>query len=74
MTPERRRAIVGDVTAFRDALTALGLAYHLRVQGGLVVWPPGTTFTAAARRTLVRLAKLRWRIGCFRHQVLVKRA
>jgi SRSO17 transposase len=43
-------AAFGDVTAFRDALTARGLAYHLRVQSGLVVWPPGTTFTIPARR------------------------
>jgi len=43
-------AAFGDVTAFRAALTARGLTYHLRVQGGLVVWPPGTTFTVSARR------------------------
>ena len=43
-------AAFGDVTAFRAALTARGLPYHLRVQGGLVVWPPGTTFTVPARR------------------------
>ena len=42
--------MVGDVTAFRDALTARGLAYHLYVQGGLIVWPPGTTFTVPQRR------------------------
>ena len=42
--------MVGDVTAFRDALTARGLAYHLHVQGGLIVWPPGTTFTVPPRR------------------------
>jgi len=43
-------AAFGDMTAFRDALTARGLTYHLRVQGGLVVWPPGTTFTVPPRR------------------------
>jgi SRSO17 transposase len=43
-------AAFGDVTAFREALTARGLTYHLRVQGGLVVWPPGTTFTVPERR------------------------
>ncbi len=43
-------AAYGDVTAFRAALTARGLPYHLRVQGGLVVWPPGTTFHVPARR------------------------
>ena len=43
-------AAFGDVTAFRAALTARGLPYHLRVQGGLVVWPPGTSFTVPARR------------------------
>lgn len=41
-------AAYGDVTAFRAALTARGLPYHLRVQGGLVVWPPGTTFRVPA--------------------------
>jgi len=42
-------AAYGDVTAFRAALTARGLPYHLRVQGGLVVWPPGTTFRVPTR-------------------------
>ncbi|MEQ1898500.1 MAG: transposase [Vicinamibacterales bacterium] len=37
-------AAFGDVTAFREGLTARGLQYHLRVQGGLVVWPPGARF------------------------------
>jgi len=41
-------AAYGDVTAFRAALTARGLPYHLRVQGGLVLWPPGTTFRVPA--------------------------
>ena len=44
-------AAFGDVTAFREALTARGLPYHLRVQGGLVVWPPGTRFAVPARRS-----------------------
>lgn len=43
-------AAYGDVTAFRAALTARGLPYHLRVQGGLVAWPPGTPFTVPPRR------------------------
>ena len=43
-------AAFGDVTAFRTALTARGLPYHLRVQGGLVAWPPGTPFTVPTRR------------------------
>lgn len=38
-------AAYGDTTAFRDGLTARGLSYVLRVQGGLVGWPPGTAFT-----------------------------
>lgn len=42
-------AAFGDVTAFRAALTARDLPYHLRVQGGLVVWPPGTTFAVPTR-------------------------
>ena len=41
--------MVDDVTAFRDAMTARGLAYHLHVQGGLIVWPPGTTCTVPPR-------------------------
>ncbi len=43
-------AAFGDVTAFRAALTTRGLPYLLRVQGGLVVWPPGTAFTVPPRR------------------------
>jgi SRSO17 transposase len=51
----RRHVVLGDaafgeVTAFRDALTARGLTYLLRVQGSLVVWPPATRFTVPARR------------------------
>ena len=43
-------AAYGDVTALREALTVRGLPYHLRVQGGLVVWPPGTRFAVPTRR------------------------
>jgi SRSO17 transposase len=43
-------AAFGDVTAFRAALTTRGLPYLLRVQGGLVVWPPGTAFAVPPRR------------------------
>jgi SRSO17 transposase len=43
-------AAFGDVTAFRDALTSRGLSYLLRVQGGLVVWPPGTPFAVPPRQ------------------------
>lgn len=32
----------GDATAFRDALTGLGLKYVLAVKGDTSVWPPGT--------------------------------
>jgi SRSO17 transposase len=51
----RRHVVLGDaafgeVTAFRDALSVRGLSYLLRVQGSLVVWPPGTRFTVPARR------------------------
>lgn len=51
----RRHVVLGDaafgeVTAFRDALTARGLSYVLRVPSHLVVWPPGTRFTVPARR------------------------
>jgi SRSO17 transposase len=51
----RRHVVLGDaafgeVTAFRDALAVRGLTYLLRVQGSLVVWPPGTRFTVPARR------------------------
>lgn len=31
----------GDVTAFREAITALGLSYAVGVQGQMTVWPPG---------------------------------
>jgi SRSO17 transposase len=46
----RRHVVLGDAaygttTEFREALTARGLSYMLRVQGSLVAWPPGTTFT-----------------------------
>ena len=51
----RRHVVLGDaafgeVTAFRDALTARGLSYVLRVPSNLVVWPPGTRFAVPARR------------------------
>jgi SRSO17 transposase len=51
----RRHVVLGDaafgeVTAFRDALTARGLAYVLRVPHTLVAWPPDTRFTVPARR------------------------
>ncbi len=51
----RRHVVLGDaafgeVTAFRDALTARGLAYVLRVPSHLVAWPPGTRFVVPARR------------------------
>lgn len=52
----RRHVVLGDaafgeVTAFREALTARGLAYVLRVPGTLVVWPPDTRFAVPARRS-----------------------
>ena len=55
-TGVRRHVVLGDaafgeVTAFRDALTARGLAYVLRAPGTLVVWPPGTRFAVPARRS-----------------------
>ena len=31
----------GDATAFREAITALGLSYAVGVQGQVTVWPPG---------------------------------
>ncbi len=31
----------GDATAFREALTALGLSYAVGAQGQITVWPPG---------------------------------
>jgi SRSO17 transposase len=43
-------AAFGEVTAFRDALTARGLAYMLRVPHNLAAWPPGTRFTVPVRR------------------------
>jgi hypothetical protein len=43
-------AAFGEVTAFRDALTARGLSYVLRVPSNLVVWPPGTRFLVPTRR------------------------
>jgi SRSO17 transposase len=51
----RRHVVLGDaafgeVTAFREALTARGLAYVLRVPHNLAAWPPGTRFTVPARR------------------------
>ena len=51
----RRHVVLGDaafgeVTAFRDALTARGLSYVLRVPSNLVAWPPGTRFLVPARR------------------------
>jgi SRSO17 transposase len=55
-TGVRRHVVLGDaafgeVTAFRDALTARGLAYVLRAPSTLVVWPPGTRFAVPARRS-----------------------
>ena len=44
-------AAFGEVTAFRQALTARGLAYVLRAPSNLVVWPPGTRFAVPARRS-----------------------
>jgi SRSO17 transposase len=54
-TGVRRHVVLGDaafgeVTAFRDALTARDLSYVLRVPGHLVVWPPGTQFLVPTRR------------------------
>jgi SRSO17 transposase len=51
----RRHVVLGDaafgeVTAFREALTARGLAYVLRVPSNLAVWPPDTRFAVPARR------------------------
>jgi SRSO17 transposase len=43
-------AAFGEVTAFREALTARGLSYVLRVPSNVVVWPPGTRFAVPARR------------------------
>ena len=52
----RRHVVLGDaafgeVTAFREALTARGLAYVLRVPSTLVVWPPETQFTVPTRQS-----------------------
>jgi SRSO17 transposase len=52
----RRHVVLGDaafgeVTAFREALTARGLSYVLRVPSTLVVWPPDTRFVVPARRS-----------------------
>jgi SRSO17 transposase len=54
-TGVRRHVVLGDaafgeVTAFRDALTARDLSNVLRVPGHLVVWPPGTQFLVPTRR------------------------
>jgi SRSO17 transposase len=51
----RRHVVLGDaafgeVTAFREALTARGLSYVLRAPSNLVVWPPETRFAVPARR------------------------
>jgi SRSO17 transposase len=51
----RRHVVLGDaafgeVTAFRDALTARGLSYVLRVPSNLVVWAPGTRFAVPGNR------------------------
>lgn len=43
-------AAFGEVTAFREALTARALSYVLRVPSHLVVWPPDTRFAVPARR------------------------
>jgi SRSO17 transposase len=55
----RRHVVLGDaafgeVTAFRDALTARGLAYVLRAPSNLVVWPPGTRFVVPTGGTIGR--------------------
>lgn len=52
----RRHVVLGDaafgeVTAFREALTARGLSYVLRVPSNLVVWPPDTRFAVPAGRS-----------------------
>ena len=54
----RRHVVLGDaafgeVTAFREALTARGLAYVLRVPSNLMVWPPDTHFAVPARRSVM---------------------
>ena len=46
-------AAFGEVTAFRDALTARGLSYVLRVPSNLVVWPPDTRFAVPAGRSAI---------------------
>lgn len=50
----RRHVVLGDaafgeVTAFREALTARGLSYVLRVPSNLVMWPPDTRFAVPTR-------------------------
>jgi SRSO17 transposase len=57
-TGVRRHVVLGDaafgeVTAFREALTARGLSYVLRVPSNLVVWPPDTRFVVPARRRAI---------------------
>ena len=42
-------AAFGEVTAFREALTARSLSYVLRVPSNLVVWPPDTRFAVPVR-------------------------
>lgn len=39
----------GNVTAFRDGLTARGLPYVVRVSETVVVWPPDTRFAVPPR-------------------------
>lgn len=43
-------AAFGEVPSLRDALTARGRSYVLRVPSHLVVWPPGTPFVVPTRR------------------------
>ena len=40
----------GDATAFREAITALGLSYALGVQGQVTIWPPGKAPLRPKRR------------------------
>lgn len=54
----RRHVVLGDaafgeVTAFREALTARSLSYVLRVPSNLVVWPPDTRFAVPAGRSAI---------------------
>jgi SRSO17 transposase len=46
-------AAYGEVTAFREALTARSLPYHLRAPWTLAVWPPGTRFAVPRRRNAI---------------------